>query len=74
MKSNIVFLNFDFKLINCNKLTVIEIGNKKFKVLKKSYPSIKNVGVPNNNKPIPKIDWIVIKTNSIKVSKKKSIW
>ena len=36
--------------------TIIEIGSKKFKVLKKSYPSIKNVGVPNNNKPIPKID------------------
>ena len=51
-----------------------EEGNKKFKVLKKSYPNNKNVGVPSNNKPIPKIDWIIIKTTNIKFSKKKSMY
>tara|TARA_Y100001970_G_C13795880_1_gene632560 strand:+ start:484 stop:693 length:210 start_codon:yes stop_codon:yes gene_type:complete len=54
--SKIIFFNCVLKLINWRELITIEIGNKKFKVLTKSYPSIKKVGVPNNNKPIPKID------------------
>tara|TARA_Y100000996_G_scaffold359271_1_gene301265 strand:- start:232 stop:336 length:105 start_codon:yes stop_codon:yes gene_type:complete len=34
----------------------MEKGSKIFNTSKYPYPNNKNVGVPNNNRPIPKID------------------
>ena len=40
----------------CKKLIIIETGIRIFNELRKSFSSIKNSGVPNNNNPTPKID------------------
>ena len=52
--TNFGSLTFDFK--NCKILIVIDIGMRMFMVFAKSQPRIKNDGVPNINKPTPKID------------------
>ena len=40
-----------------------------FIVLAKSYPNIKNEGVPNSKRPTPKIDWTKIKNIIMPISK-----
>ena len=61
-------LTLDLK--NWRALIVIETGINIFMVFAKSYPRSKNDGVPNNNRPIPKMDWIAIKERIIIISKK----
>ena len=66
------FINFwslIFDLKNCKILIVIETGIKILIVLAKSYPKIKNEGVPKSNKPTPNTDWIIIKKTIILTSK-----
>ena len=36
-----------------------DIGNRIVKIVIKSNPNNNNIGVPNNNTPTPKSDWIV---------------
>ena len=64
---NLESLTFDFK--NCKTLIVIETGIRILIVLAKSYPRIKNDGVPNNSRPTPKIDWTIIKKIIMLISK-----
>ena len=59
----ILSLTFDLK--NCAALIVIETGIRMFNVFAKSYPSNNKEGVPNNNKPTPKIDCTTIKAKII---------
>ena len=46
-------------------------ANKQVEI--KWYPKIKKVDVPNNNRPIPNIDWKKDKMKRINISKKTSI-
>ena len=56
-KSDVKFLIFVFFDITiCVKLTTLEIGKTIESVSENVYPNNKNDGVPNTNKPIPKID------------------
>ena len=58
---NIFIPNSKFWYLDSNiwrKLITIEYGNNIFKTSKKLYPSNKKVGVPNNNNPTPRTDWI----------------
>ena len=65
-------LSFTFDLKNWRALIVIDTGINILIVLAKSYPSTKKDGVPNNNKPTPKIDWIII-SNVMMIISKNSI-
>ena len=52
----------------------MDTGIKILIVFAKSYPIKRKVGVPNNNKPTPKIDWIIIKLIMINNSNIGSIF
>ena len=71
--SFINLLSLTFDLENCRKLIVIDTGIKMLMVLGKSYPIIKNDGVPNNNRPTPKMDCITIRNTMMLISNNESI-
>jgi len=53
---------------------MIETGMRIFKESKKSFPKIKNIGVPNNNNPTQKIDLKIDRIVTMIISSKLNIF